>query len=90
MIEETKGYKILKGFRGQPAYDVDAIVDYLLRISQLVTDFPELKELDLNPIKVLEGNKGLVIFDAKVILTDVQDATADKKEPAKKETALAH
>jgi acetate---CoA ligase (ADP-forming) len=90
MIEETKGYKILKGFRGQPAYDVDAIVDYLLRISQLVTDFPELKELDLNPIKVLEGNKGLVIFDAKVILTDVQDAKADKKEPAKKETALAH
>jgi len=90
MIEETKGYKILKGFRGQPAYDINAIVDYLLRISQLVTDFPELKELDLNPIKVLEGNKGLVIFDAKVILTDVVDATADKKEPAKKETALSN
>ena len=90
MIMETKGYQILKGFRGQPAYDIDSIVDYLLRISQLVSDFPELKELDLNPIKVLEGNKGLVIFDAKVILTSEQDTPINKKENTKKETALSN
>jgi len=88
MIEETKGYQILKGFRGQATYDMDGIVDYLLRISQLVTDFPELKELDLNPIKVLEEGKGVVIFDAKVILADEQNVLMNMKENIKKETAL--
>ena len=88
MIEETKGYKILKGFRGQSAYDIDAIVDYLLRISQLVSDFPEVKELDLNPIKVLEEGKGLVIFDAKVILAEDKNTTSvNPKE--KKESMIA-
>jgi acetate---CoA ligase (ADP-forming) len=90
MITETKGYQILKGFRGQPAYDIDSIVDYLLRISQLVTDFPELKELDLNPIKVLERGKGVVVFDAKVILTDEQGISVSKKENKKKEAAISN
>ena len=68
MIKETKGYQILKGYRGQSSYDIESIVDYLLRLSQLVTDFPEIKELDVNPIKVLEDGKGIVIMDAKAIL----------------------
>jgi acetyl coenzyme A synthetase (ADP forming)-like protein len=68
MIKQTKGYQILKGFRGQASYDIESIIDYLLRLSQLLMDFPEIKELDLNPIKVLEDNKGIVIMDAKVIL----------------------
>jgi acetyl coenzyme A synthetase (ADP forming)-like protein len=68
MIQETKGYQILKGFRGQAPYDLDAIVDYLLRVSQLVTDFPAIKELDMNPIKVLEAAKGAVVMDAKMVL----------------------
>ncbi len=70
MMKETKGYQILKGFRGQASYDIDAIVDYLLRLSQLVTDFPEIKELDLNPIRVLEDSQGLVIMDAKAIIAE--------------------
>jgi acetyl coenzyme A synthetase (ADP forming)-like protein len=70
MIEETKGYQILKGFRGQPAYDIDAIVDCLLRISQLVTDFPNIKGMDMNPIKALEVGKGAIVMDAKMILEE--------------------
>ena len=70
MISETKGYQILKGFRGQPSYDIESIVDYLLRLSQLVTDFPEIKELDMNPIKVLDDGKGIVIMDAKAIIDE--------------------
>ncbi len=90
MIKETKGYKILKGFRGQSAYDIESIVDYLLRISQLVTDFPEIKELDLNPIKVLDEGKGVVIFDAKIILADEQDAPSAKhKEHVKNEHIIS-
>ena len=70
MIQDTKGYQILKGFRGQPAYDIDGVVDSLLRISQLVTDFPNIKELDMNPIKALEVGKGAIVMDAKMILEE--------------------
>jgi acetyl coenzyme A synthetase (ADP forming)-like protein len=70
MIEETKGYQILKGFRGQPAYDIEAVVNYLLRISQLVTDFPNIKEMDMNPIKILEVGKGAIVMDAKMVLEE--------------------
>jgi acetyl coenzyme A synthetase (ADP forming)-like protein len=70
MIKETKGYQILKGFRGQPAYDMEAVADYLLRISQLVTDFPQIKEMDMNPIKVLEVGKGALVMDAKMVLEE--------------------
>ncbi len=70
MIQDTKGYQILKGFRGQPAYDIDGVVDSLLRISQLVTDFPNVKELDMNPIKALEVGKGAIVMDAKMVLEE--------------------
>src|ERR1035437_8865606 len=91
MIKGTKGYQILKGYRGQSSYDIESIVDYLLRLSQLVTDFPEIKELDMNPIKVLDDNKGIVVMDAKAILADEQDTSpAKQKESTKKETALAY
>lgn len=66
MIMQTKVYRILKGFRAQPVYDIESIIDYILRLSQLLTDFPEIKELDLNPIKVLGDKNGLVIMDAKM------------------------
>lgn len=89
MIKETKGYQILKGYRGQATYDIDAIVDYLLRLSQLATDFPEIKELDLNPIKVLDNNKGIIVMDAKAILSDEQDNLSHKpKVMAQKESAV--
>ncbi len=70
MIQQTKGSQILKGFRGQSAYDIESIAEYLLRLSQLLTDFPEIKELDLNPIRALENSKGIVIMDAKAILIE--------------------
>ena len=80
MIKETKGYQILKGFRGQSSYNIEGIVDYLLRLSQLVTDFPEIKEIDMNPIKVLEDNLGIIVMDAKIILADEQDMSLFKQQ----------
>ena len=89
MIMGTKGYQILKGYRGQSSYDIESIVDYLLRLSQLVTDFPEIQELDMNPIKVLEDSKGIVIMDAKAIIAEEQgDSLLKQKENQKKETIL--
>lgn len=70
MIEKTKTHKILEGFRGGPIYDVDAIADCLKRLSQLVCDFKEISELDINPLLVYEKGKGCKIVDARIILGD--------------------
>ncbi len=66
MITEVKAYPILKGYRGQPPVDTNAITEILLNTSKLVMDHPEIKELDLNPILVYE--KGAKTVDARIIL----------------------
>ncbi len=66
MITEVKAYPILKGYRGQPPADIDAIVKILLNTSRLVMEHQEIKELDLNPIMVYE--KGAKTVDARIIL----------------------
>jgi len=68
MITKTKTHKILEGFRGGPVYDIPAIADCLKRLSQLVMDFEEIKELDINPMFVFEKGKGCTIVDARIIL----------------------
>ncbi|MGB8953668.1 MAG: acetate--CoA ligase family protein [Candidatus Aminicenantales bacterium] len=68
MITKTKTHKILEGFRGGPVYDIRAISDCLKRLSQLVIDFEEIKEMDLNPLIVYEKGKGCAIVDARIIL----------------------
>ena len=69
MIKKTKTYKILDGFRGGPVYDIESIAECLKRLSQLVCDFEEIKELDINPLLVYEKGKGCQIVDARIILT---------------------
>jgi acetyltransferase len=66
MIEEIKGAKILEGVRGEPPYDKENIVDKILRLSQLVTDFPIIKEIDINPYVV--KHQGGVALDARMII----------------------
>ena len=66
MIHEIKGFPILDGYRGKPKADIDAIVDTLLKISELVTKHPEINEMDLNPVFIFE--KGLICVDARIIL----------------------
>ena len=66
MITEVKAYPILKGYRGQPPADINAIVKILLNTSKLVMDHQEIKELDLNPIIVYE--KGAKTVDARILL----------------------
>ncbi len=72
MIEQTKAYKILKGTRGRSARDIESIVDALLRLGQLALDFPEIEELDINPLFVLDEGEGSVIGDARMILTKTE------------------
>jgi acetyl coenzyme A synthetase (ADP forming)-like protein len=68
MIRRTKTYKLLTGFRGQPGVDIEAIVDCLVRVSQLVVDFPEIEEIDINPLKVGEEGDGAFAVDARMII----------------------
>ena len=66
MISEIKGYKILKGVRGESPKDIIAIKEVLMKISKLTMENPEIKEIDLNPIFIFE--KGLQVVDARMIL----------------------
>jgi len=66
MITEVKAYPLLKGYRGQPPADIDAVINILVNTSKLVMDHQEIKELDLNPIMVYE--KGAKTVDARIIL----------------------
>ena len=68
MIEEIRSFRLLKGVRGEPPADLEAVVDVLLRLSQLVTDFPEIVEMDINPLMVFEQGRGAVGVDMRLIL----------------------
>ncbi len=67
MLGEIRAHALLDGVRGQKAQDKNAIVDVLLRISQLVTDFPQIVELDINPLVVYE--QGAIALDMRLVLS---------------------
>ncbi len=66
MIKEVRGSRILDGVRGEAPYDKEAVVDALLRLSQLVKDFPIIKEIDINPFMV--QHIGAKALDARIII----------------------
>jgi len=66
MITEVKAYPILRGYRGTPPSDTNTIIDILLATSRLVTEYEQIRELDLNPVIVYE--KGAKAVDARIIL----------------------
>ncbi len=68
MVRSIKAYRLLTGFRGAPLADVKALEDLLLRVSAMVEDLPQIVELDLNPVKVLERDQGYVVVDARIRL----------------------
>ncbi len=66
MIHEIRSYPLLAGVRGEKTADIQAIVECLLRLSQLVTDFPQIMELDINPLVVGEAGKGAIAVDCRM------------------------
>lgn len=68
LIDDTKMGILLKGVRGEEPSDIEAIVDTILRISQLVTDFEEIVELDINPAFSYEKGKGVSAVDVKITI----------------------
>ncbi|MDO9288451.1 MAG: acetate--CoA ligase family protein [Thermodesulfovibrionales bacterium] len=65
MVSEIKTNALLKGARGEKPVDIDSIIDGISRLSGFVTDFPIVRELDINPLVVME--KGAVALDARII-----------------------
>lgn len=66
MVRTIKGYRLLTGYRGQPAVDLKAIEEVLLRVSQLVEAIPQINEIDLNPVFALPEGQGCKIVDARI------------------------
>jgi acetate---CoA ligase (ADP-forming) len=69
MLDEIRANALLSGVRGQKPVDKAAIVEALLRISQLVTDFPNIVELDINPLMVYEEGRGAISVDMRLVLS---------------------
>ncbi|HTF99851.1 MAG TPA: acetate--CoA ligase family protein [Nitrospirota bacterium] len=65
MVSEIRTAGLLRGARGEKPADIDAIANNIVNLSNLINDFPEIQELDINPLSVLE--KGAVALDARII-----------------------
>lgn len=68
MLASLKGSALLKGFRGRPLSDVAGLKDALLRFSALIEDFPEIDQMEINPLLVMAEGKGVVAIDARIYI----------------------
>jgi acetyltransferase len=66
MLRSLKSWPLLKGYRGRPGVNLDRLIEILMRFSYLVADYPEIKELDVNPLVVTPDD--LIALDARVIV----------------------
>ena len=69
MLREIRAHALLDGVRGKPPVDKKAIINTLLRMGQLVQDFPEIAELDINPLIVYNEGLGALAIDMRLVLT---------------------
>ena len=67
LMQETKVYTLLQGFRNRPAADLERLEEMIIRLSQLLIDFPEIAELDMNPVLIKDGNP--VVVDVRILLS---------------------
>jgi acetyltransferase len=65
MVEELAVYKLLEGFRGKPGLDIEAVVDCVMRLSEVALNYPQIRELDLNPVFVREN--GALVGDVRIL-----------------------
>jgi acetyltransferase len=77
MMEETKVYRLLKGYRGAPPVDMKKLEETLLTFSQLLVDFPQIKEIDINPMLI--SDKEACILDARILVD--KEKVCKKHEP---------
>ena len=73
LMQDTKVYKMLQGFRSKPAADFEGLEEILVNFSNLVVDFPEIAEIDINPLAISNGKASAL--DARIIIDNNYDAT---------------
>jgi len=66
MIEEVKTVSLLKGTRGEDPSDIESIIEIMLKVSQLIMDFPEIVEMDINPLFVKKQGEGSIAGDVRI------------------------
>jgi acetyltransferase len=76
LMEETRVYRMLQGFRGRPPADLRELERILMRFSNLVVDFPEIAEMDINPLAVARGEAWAL--DARIV---IDEASLDAESP---------
>jgi acetyltransferase len=69
MLGEIRAYNLLRGVRGEKPSDLEAIADTIVRVSQLVSDFPDIVELDINPLLVFPSGQGVLGLDMRLALS---------------------
>ena len=67
MIKELKIYDLLAGSRGQKEYDILALADLIVKLANFSLSYPEIKEIDLNPVMLQEKGEGYLIVDARFL-----------------------
>ena len=67
LISNTKAYKLLKGYRGAKPLDLKTVIETIGRTAQLARDFPEIAEMDINPVFVYEN--GVTAVDIKITIS---------------------
>jgi acetyltransferase len=77
LMEETAVYRMLQGYRGKPPADLRQLEKILVGLSRMIVDFPEILEMDINPLAVCNGKA--VALDARILLD--QDVLAEKASP---------
>jgi len=68
MVRETRAGRLLAGYRGGKPADIGAVVDCIMRLAQLAIDFPQIEEVEINPLLVFEEGEGALALDARAIL----------------------
>ncbi len=78
LVDRTRVARLLAGYRGRPAVNMDALLASLVQVSRMVSDIPEIVELDLNPL--LADSRGCVVLDARMrlALADRSGSTLDR------------
>ncbi|MEM3174011.1 MAG: acetate--CoA ligase family protein, partial [Candidatus Bathyarchaeia archaeon] len=71
MIEETRAYTLLRGVRGEPPSDIDAVIDVILKISQIMMQVKEISEMEVNPLFVYESGEGCLGVDIRIIISRI-------------------
>ena len=68
MVNTLQTAELFEGVRGEPVKDKAMLVECICRLAQLVTDFPEIAELDINPLLALPRGEGVRVLDVRVVI----------------------